>query len=444
MKDRSARLPSLASENPPHLLYFVPARTPARRAAFTYPQRTTTLPMNPTVSNLTPDRRDEALDLADRAFDDTPRDYFERHQSADPAWDVSQSLVVEDDGAIVGHLWIADRTMRYGEARVRFGGIADVSVDPAHRGRGHAGRLLDSAVERMQADGQPLSLLSTGTPEVYAGRGWHALSTAQLEAGFPGGDIEWAGGYVVRPFESADLPAVMGIYSDIAADRVGPLDRSEAYWQALMDWLPRVAPDSTVCFDVLVQVRTVVAYAITELSDDEMTILDGGIQYENLAIPLLNVWRARAAERGVSRLAGELHPASELFDLLRKRADATLKPTRHYMVRLNSLRGALESVVPELIRRRRRMAPLPGPPFALNVDGEAARIETPLANVVIGEPVGNEPVVALTSGQFLDLYLGAPGGYEALDALDIPPHVDVYLRRLFPNSPFMYWNADRF
>ena len=67
-----------------------------------------------------------------------------------------------------------------------------------------------------------------------------------------------------------------------------------------------------------------------------------------------------------------------------------------------------------------------------------------MANVVIGEPVGNEPVVELTTGQFLDLYLGAPGGYEALDALDIPPHVDVYLRRLFPNSPFMYWNADRF
>ena len=400
--------------------------------------------MNPTVSTLTLDRRDEALDLADRAFDDTPRDYFERHQSADPSWDVAQSLVVEDAGAIVGQLWIADRTMRYGIARTRFGGIADVAVDPAHRNRGHARRLLDAAVEQMRANDQPLSLLSTGTPTVYASRGWHAVPTARLQAEFPGGDIEWAGGYVVRPFEARDLPAVAGIYADIAADRIGPLERSEAYWLAMMDWLQRLRPGTQVHFDVLVQVRTVVAYAITELSDDEMTILDGGVQYENLAIPLLNVWRARAAERGVSRLTGELHPASELFDLLRKRADATLEPARHYMVRLNSLHGALESVVPELIRRRRRMAPLPGPPFALNVDGEAARIETPLANVIIGEPDGSEPVVELTSGQFLDLYLGLPGGYEALDGLDIPPHVDVYLRRLFPNSPFMYWNADRF
>ena len=400
--------------------------------------------MNPTVCPLTSDRRDEALDVTDRAFDDTPRHYFERHQSADPNWDVSQSLVVQDAGAVVGHLWIADRAMRYGEARVRFGGIADVAVDPAHRGRGHAGRLLDAAVERMQADGQPLSLLSTGTPEVYAGRGWHPVPTAQLEADFPSGDIEWAGGYVVRPFESADLPAVMGIYSDIAADRIGPLDRSEAYWLALMDWVPALSRGADVHFDVLVQVRSVVAYAITELSDDTLTILDGGIQSENLAIPLLNRWRDRAAARGVSRLTGELHPASELFDLLRKRAGATLKPTRHYMARLNSLRGALESVVPELIRRRRRMAPLPGPAFVLNVAGEAARIETPMVNVVIGAPVGNEPVVQLTSAQFLDLFLGAPGGHEALDALDIPPHVDVYLRRLFPNSPFMYWRADRF
>ena len=400
--------------------------------------------MNPTVRPLTLDRRDEALDVADRAFDNTPRDYFERHQSADPAWDVSQSLVVEDGGAIVGHLWIADRAMRYGEARVRFGGIADVAVDPAHRGRGHAGRLLEAAVQRMQADGQSLSLLSTGTPEVYASRGWRPVQTARFEGEFPGGDIEWAGGYVVRPFKAADLPAAMAIYSDIAADRVGPLDRSEAYWQAMMDWLPRIAPDIEVYIDVLVQVRTVVAYAITELSDDRLDILDGGIEYEDLAIPFLSVWRDRAAARGVSRLTGELHPSSELFDLLRKRAGATLKPTRHCMLRLNSLRGALESVVPELIRRRRRMAPLPGPAFVLNVDGEAARIETPMVNVVIGEPLGNEPVVELTSGQFLDLYLGLPGGYQALDALQIPPHVDVYLRRLFPNSPFMYWRADRF
>ena len=400
--------------------------------------------MNPTVYTLSADRRDEALHVTDRAFDDTPRDYFERHQSADPAWDVSQSLVVDDGDAIVGHLWIADRAMRYGEARVRFGGIADVAVDPAHRGRGHAGRLLDAAVERMQADGQPLSLLSTGTPEVYASRGWHPVPTAQLRAEFPSGDIEWAGGYVVRPFEDADLPAVMGIYTDIAADRVGPLDRSEAYWLALMNWLPSLSSGTDVHFDVLVQVRSVVAYAITELSDDALTILDGGIQSENLAIPLLNVWRDRAAARGVSRLTGELHPASELFDLLRKRAGASIKPTSHYMVRLNSLHGALESVVPELIRRRRRMAPLPGPTFVLHVDGEAARIETPMANVVIGKPAGNEPVVELNGGQFLDLYLGMPGGYQALDDLDIPPHVDVYLRRLFPNSPFMYWRADRF
>ena len=400
--------------------------------------------MNPTIRPLSADRRDEALDVTDRAFDDTPRDYFERHQSADPAWDVSQSLVAEVDGAVVGHLWIADRTMRYGVARVRFGGIADVGVDPAHRGRGHAGRLLDAAVERMQADGQPLSLLSTRSSAVYAGRGWRPIPTALVEAEFPSGDIEWAGGYVVRPFQSGDLPAVSGIYNDIAADRIGPLERGEAYWSALMDWLPRLRPGTEVFFDVLVQVRMVVAYAVTALSDNELEILDGGVQSENLAIPLLNVWRDRAAARGVSRLTGELHPASELFDLLRKRAGATIKPTTHYMVRLNSLRGALESVVPELIRRRRRMAPLPGPTFVLRVDGESARVETPLANVIIGEPVGNEPVVELTGGQFLDLYLGAPGGYEALDAAAAPPHIDVYLRRLFPNSPFMYWGADRF
>ena len=391
--------------------------------------------MNPTVRKLSADRRDEALDVMDRAFVDTPRDYFERHQSADPDWDVSQSLVVEDGGAIVGHLWIADRTMRYGLGRVRVGAVADVGVDPDRRKQGHAGQLLDAAVERMRADGQTLSLLSTGTPGVYARRGWHEIPTAQLEAEFPSGDIESAGGYVVRSFRAGDLPAVASIYADIAADRVGPLDRGEAYWLALMEWLPRIAAETQVYFDVLVQVQTVVAYSITALTDDELQILDGGVQYEILATPLLSAWRARAAAHGVHRLTGELHPASELFDLLRKRVGASLKPTTHFMVRLNSLRGALESAVPELIRRRRRAAPLPGPTFVLQVDDEAVRVETPMANVIIGEPAGNEPVVELTSAQFLDLYLGAPGVPSGAPAAWLPGRRPRPIRRPRPPQP---------
>ncbi len=400
--------------------------------------------MESQVQPLSADRRGEALDLMARSFAATPRAYFAAHQERDPAWDVSQSLVLEANGALVGHLWIAERVMRYGLGRVRTGCLADVCVDPAHEGQGYAGRLLDAAIARMDANGQPLSLLSTNKPEVYAGRGWRAVPTSRLEAELPRGYVESAGGRVVRPFEPRDLRAVELAYAELAADRVGPLDRSEAYWLAMCDWLPLVDPGCEVHFDVLQQVGSVVGYAITRLSGSGVTILDAGIESESMALPFVSVWRDRAARRGVRRLTGELHPRSELFDLLRKRLRARLEPEQRFMVRLNSLRGALEAAAPELIRRRRRAAPLPGPSFVLRVDGEAVRVETPLANVVFAAPQGGEPVVELTSQQFLDLYLGLEGGFAALRDAGAPPHVDVYLRRLFPDSPFSYWLADKF
>ena len=401
--------------------------------------------MTVSVSHLTEDRRDQALALVANAFDGKkPRTYFESHQSSDPSWDVSQNLVIQDDDSIMAHLWLANRTIRYGMGRINVGCIADVAVDPEHRGKGHAGLLLDTAIERMCLNDQPLSLLSAGTPEVYMSRGWHSIPTSRLEAEFPSGNIEWSGGHTVRPFEPDDLPNVRRAYDEISADRVGPLERTDAYWLAMSHWLPHHQPGIDVHFDVLVRVKTVVGYAITSLSNDALTILDGGIEYDDLALPLIKIWRGRAAKRNVTRITGELDPASKLFDVLRKRAAGRIEPTSHYMARLNSLRPALESAAPEIVRRRRRAAPLPGPTFALDVEGQQVRIETPIGNIVIADPVGDEPVIKLTNAQFLDLFLGLQSGHKVLDEIAPDAHIDVYLRRLFPVSPFSYWLADRF
>ena len=417
-----------------------------RRAAFHLQLITQDLTFMPlTASALTEDRRDQALALVTSAFDGkTSYDYFESHQSLDPLWDVSQSLVIQNDASIMAHLWLAKRTLRYGLGRINVGCIADVAVDPEHRRKGHAGLLLDEAIQQMQLNNQPLSLLSAGTPEVYSSRGWHPIPTSRLEAELPSGNIEWSGGHTVRPFEPGDLLEVQRAYDEISADRVGPLDRSDAYWTAMHRWLQHHQSGIDVHFDVLLRVGKVVGYAITSLSDQAVTILDGGIEYDDLALPLLRTWRDRATKRNVTRITGELDPASKLFDVLRKRAAGRIEPTTHYMVRLNSLRLLLESAVPEFVRRRRRAAPLPGPTFVLDVEGQQVRIETPIGNIVIGDPVGDEPVINLTNAQFLDLFLGLTSGHKVLDEIAPDRHIDVYLRRLFPASPFSYWLADRF
>ena len=88
--------------------------------------------MTKTVTQLTPDKHDEALDLLDRCFE-TSRVWFETHQKADPNWDISQQLVIEDDQELIGHIWIANREMRYGSGLIPIGGIADVAVRSDHR-----------------------------------------------------------------------------------------------------------------------------------------------------------------------------------------------------------------------------------------------------------------------------------------------------------------------
>ena len=399
--------------------------------------------MTKTVTQLTPDKHDEALDLLDRCFE-ASRVWFETHQKADPNWDISQQFVIEDDQELIGHIWIANREMRYGSGLIPIGGIADVAVRSDHRNRGNAGKLLDAAIDYMDTSQQHLSLLSTSFPEVYTEKGWHSIPTSRLAAEFPSGDIESAGGQVVRPFTPEDLPDIQAAYNSLAADRVGPLTRSDEYWLAMTTWLPTGRLGLEIYFDVLTHVNTVVGYSLTGLNNDSFYILDAGIEYEDLALPLLNTWRTHAQKRGVSKITGLVHPSSEIFNFLRKKASADLEDSNNLMVRLNSLKGALVAATPELIRRRRRAAPLPGPTFVLEVDGQAVRVETPMADVIIGEPRGEEPVVKMTSSQFLNLFLGVDAHHEGLKQISAPPHIEVYLQRLFPDSPFSFWMADGF
>lgn len=399
--------------------------------------------MTKTVIQLTPDKHDEALDLLDRCFE-ASRAWFETHQKADPNWDVSQQLVIEDTQGLIGHIWIANREMRYGSGLIPIGGIADVAVHSDHRHQGNAANLLDAAIDYMDTSQQSLSLLSTSFPEVYTKKGWHCIPTSRVVAEFPSGDIESAGGQVVRPFTPEDLPDVQAAYNSLAADRVGPLTRSDEYWLAMTNWWPKGKLGLDIYFDVLTHVNTVVGYSLTGLNNESFYILDAGIEYEDLALPLLNTWRTRAQKRGVSKISGLVHPSSEIFNFLRKKASAELEESNHLMVRLNSLQGALIAATPELIRRRRRAAPLPGPTFVLEVDGHAVRVETPMADVIIGEPRGEEPVVKMTANQFLNLFLGVDARHEGLKQISAPPHIEVYLQRLFPDSPFSFWMADGF
>ena len=73
-----------------------------------------------------------------------------------PVWKVALQ-VGEDDNA--SRLWIVEKTMRIGSARVRFGGIAGVGTKKEHRMKGYASVVLDASTELMQERGYDMGML---------------------------------------------------------------------------------------------------------------------------------------------------------------------------------------------------------------------------------------------------------------------------------------------
>ncbi len=82
----------------------------------------------------------------------------------DYAFRRSLALVAEDRGRIVGHLHIVMRRLRFGEACLEVGGIANVTTIPEYRGRGVASSLVGMALEYCRSRGVGLSALFTGYP----------------------------------------------------------------------------------------------------------------------------------------------------------------------------------------------------------------------------------------------------------------------------------------
>jgi predicted acetyltransferase len=177
---------------------------------------------------------EEVVDVCDRAFDATPREYFERHVLRDPTLRPEDTLIARHDGRIVSSVQIFPRQCWIDGRIVAFAGIGNVATDPAHRRAGHAGQLLSEAVRVMQARGFPFSMLTTTINAYYAKFGYTTV-TREL-AVFPP-VVSQAQGVVLREFRrDADLGSVRETYDAWNRESVGPIARDTAYWNAQFDF----------------------------------------------------------------------------------------------------------------------------------------------------------------------------------------------------------------
>jgi N-acetylglutamate synthase-like GNAT family acetyltransferase len=172
------------------------------------------------------------LDLL--AFYERPRSYFEPFYLSDPSYRPDQSWLVEQDGRLLAHLRVFDRSIRVGGARLRVAALGNLITAPYQRGRGHAGRLLEAILAETPDEGFAYSLLRAYQPTLYERYGWVSIEEELVRAELPSFD---PGSVAITPFSGEDLPEVMDLYEETNAGRTGPTIRSPEYWRGQLEWL---------------------------------------------------------------------------------------------------------------------------------------------------------------------------------------------------------------
>jgi hypothetical protein len=106
----------------------------------------------------------------------------------------------------------------------------------------------------MDDHGFDLSLLFATRIPFYGRLGWqsHPRQLVFIEPG----TCRSGGDYSVRPFETADLPAVMEIYDTYNAERIGTTVRDDTYWKGHL----RYAGNPDEDFLVALEGKRIVAY----------------------------------------------------------------------------------------------------------------------------------------------------------------------------------------
>lgn len=232
-----------------------------------------------TLRTIAAAERDAVLDLLAGWLDD--RAFFARYFDFDPTFRDDLCFVAEVDGRLVSTLQVFRKQVRASAATLAVGCVANVYTDPAWRGGGLAGGLLERALAAMSAHGFDASLLFAARLDFYARFGWRSLP--RVLSFIARGDAPRAG--VAEPVDRGrDLDQVMAIYDEYSGALPGAVRRDAAYWRGQL----RYAGNPDERFVVARRGGAVVAYArSTGLYDLHVVIEHGCRAGESAALAAL-------------------------------------------------------------------------------------------------------------------------------------------------------------
>ncbi|MHC4398367.1 MAG: GNAT family N-acetyltransferase [Planctomycetota bacterium] len=162
----------------------------------------------------------------------------------DPFYRPGDRMLIKRGPRIVAHVHMARRVVRFGPLEVPAAWFDWLGTLPECRRQGCGRRLLAAAEEHAASEGALLGLTWTRIPHYFRESGWAACG--RRESGRLGARAVLSGlidrGLLrrgrkhlnIRPFRRVELPALMRIYNQSFSGMVGPLERTQSYWEWLM------------------------------------------------------------------------------------------------------------------------------------------------------------------------------------------------------------------
>lgn len=196
------------------------------------------LPTSPTVR--VRQARDEDLDrlvsIHAAAFPDARnRDARRRNFTDNARGGLSDLLVAELDGEVVGHAFLFRMATWIAGRQVPVGGVASLGVAPEARGRGVARGLMSHIEEELRARGTPLCLLYPFRHRFYRRLGFGTVATVQrLRVPPTSLPAAPAGLRAEAASTPDDLAAIRRCYQRIASRSNGMLMRNDAVWRSAL------------------------------------------------------------------------------------------------------------------------------------------------------------------------------------------------------------------
>ncbi len=257
-------------------------------------------------------------------------------------------------GAIVSHLHLTDRQIRFGSVTDPVNGIMWVGTLPEFRGMGFAQNLMRLASQRGKESGAAVQVLTTGMPQFYQPLGWGICgrqTTAQtMSRNLPqvlDGVVDGRSTWQVRPWRQVELGDLMSLYELQYARTTGSVVRTEEYWR----WM--IGRRYAHVIWVACLGEAVKGYAF--IKDHKILEIAFDPAYPHALRSLLGRVRAEALERAypeVSVAAPSNHPVIEVIRAASGRViDQDIHDGAASMYHIPDLGRFLKCILPELARR---------------------------------------------------------------------------------------------